>query len=135
MKLHLNTADGQNSISGHGPGFVMVNTVVNEARQTVRLESSAIIMPVQLISPWPLAEPPAVGPGDFALLLALKPEVVLFGCGAAFHFPDARIMAAFSQARIGFDVMDTPAACRTFNILISEGRNVAAALLIADAGL
>jgi uncharacterized protein len=39
-------------------------------------------------------------------------------------------MAAFSQARIGFDVMDTPAACRTYNVLTSEGRIVAAALLI-----
>ena len=60
----------------------------------------------------------------------MKPELVVFGSGATFRFPDARIIAAFSQAHIGFDVMDTPAACRTYNVLMGEGRHVAAALLV-----
>jgi len=122
MKLHLHSPDGQNSISGHGPGFVMVNNT--------RLESAAIVMPDKLISPWRVADPAALVLADFAAVLALKPELVIFGSGASFRFPDPRIMAAFSQARIGFDVMDTPAACRTYNVLTSEGRIVAAALLI-----
>lgn len=122
MKLHLNTSDGQNVISGHGPGFVMVNGS--------RLETPAIVMPDKLIVPWLVSAPPLVDLADFAPVIALKAELVLFGSGSAFRFPDPRIMAAFSQARIGFDVMDTPAACRTYNILMSEGRNVAAALLI-----
>ena len=122
MKLHLHHPEGLNSISAHGPGFVIVNNV--------RLETAAIVMPAKLISPWIVADPAAPSLADFAALLALKPELVVFGSGAAFRFPDPRIMAAFSQARIGFDVMDTPAACRTYNVLSSEGRNVAAALLI-----
>ena len=122
MKLHLHTPDGLNSISAHGPGFVMVNNT--------RLESAAIVMPDKLISPWRVADPAALVLADFAAVLALKPELVIFGSGASFRFPDPRIMAAFSQARIGFDVMDTPAACRTYNVLTSEGRIVAAALLI-----
>ncbi len=130
MKLNLHHPDGQNSISGHGPGFVMVKTTTGEARQTLRLETAAIVMPDKLIFPWQVANPAAVAVEDFATLLDLKPELVVFGSGAAFRFPDARIMAAFSRARIGFDVMDTPAACRTYNVLTSEGRNVAAALLI-----
>ena len=67
---------------------------------------------------------------DFAALLDLKPELVVFGSGAVFRFPERRIMAAFANARIGFEVMDTPAACRTYNVLMSEGRQIAAALLI-----
>jgi uncharacterized protein len=122
MKLHLNSFDGQNSISGHGPGFVMVNST--------RLETAAIVMPDKIISPWAVSDPSAMDIADFAILLELKPELVLFGSGESFRFPHPRIMAAFSQARIGFDVMDTPAACRTYNVLTSEGRIVAAALLI-----
>lgn len=122
MKLHLNTPDGINTISGHGPGFVMVNNS--------RIETASIVMPEQLISPWEVSDPSVVVLADFATVLALKPELVIFGAGKAFRFPDPRIMAAFSQARIGFEVMDTPAACRTYNILSSEGRIVAAALLI-----
>ena len=123
MKLHLNTPDGQNTISAHGPGFVMVNNT--------RHETAVIVMPGKLIAPWRLADPGAVGVDDFTELLALRPEVVIFGSGAAFRFPDPRIMAAFAEVRIGFDVMDTPAACRTYKVLAGEGRNVAAALLVA----
>ena len=126
MKLHLNRPDGLISISGHGNGFVLVN----DTHQTTRLETSAIVMPDKLVSPWLVTDPAAVTLADFAAVLELKPELVIFGSGASFRFPDPRIMAAFSQARIGFDVMDTPAACRTYNVLMSEGRHVAAALLI-----
>jgi uncharacterized protein len=129
MKLHLNTPDSLNSISGHGRGFVMIN----DTRQTTRLETAAIIMPDRLVSPWRVADPSAVNLADFTAVLELKPELVIFGSGTTFRFPDPRIMAAFSQAKIGFDVMDTPAACRTYNVLMSEGRNVAAALLIPAA--
>ena len=122
MKLHLNSADGQNAITGHGDGYVAVN------RQ--QITQSLIVMPAQLISPWIIADPAAVALGDFSALLELGPELVVFGSGRSFRFPDQRIMAAFSQRRIGFEVMDTPAACRTYNVLMGEGRNVAAALLV-----
>jgi uncharacterized protein len=122
MKLHLNSSAGLNTVTGHGAGFVQVN-------QT-RVETHLILMPDQLISPWVIANIGALSLVDFTLLIEMKPELVVFGSGAAFRFPDAQIMAAFSQARIGFEVMDTPAACRTYNVLMGEGRNVAAALLI-----
>jgi uncharacterized protein len=122
MKLHLNTTDGLNTISAHGPGFV----IVNQNRHATAL----IVMPDKLIAPWPAPPIETLGVADFASLMELKPELVVFGCGPSFRFPDARIMAAFSKAKIGFDVMDTPAACRTYNVLMSEGRNVAAALLV-----
>ena len=125
MKLHLNTADGQHAITGHGEGYVAVN------RQ--QITQPLIVMPMQLINPWPLvgttADAGKLTLADFEALLAIGPELVVFGSGRVFRFPDPRIMAAFSQRRIGFEVMDTPAACRTYNVLMSEGRNVAAALL------
>ena len=122
MKLHLNTTDGQNAITGHGDGYVAVN------RQ--QITQSLIVMPAQLINPWLIADPAAVALADFDTLLELGPELVVFGSGRSFRFPDQRIMAAFLQRRIGFEVMDTPAACRTYNVLMGEGRNVAAALLV-----
>ena len=126
MKLNLDTTSGVNAITGHGQGFVAVNGG--------NISSPVIVLADRIICPWQIASPSTVelSPciGDFAELLALKPELVVFGSGAIFRFPDRRIMAVFSQARIGFEVMDTPAACRTYNVLVSEGRRVAAALVI-----
>ncbi len=126
MKLHLNTNAGLNAITGHNEGTVAVNNK--------QISHALIVMPDKLIDPWNIAvkdtETAALTLGDFAVLLELKPELVVFGSGKIFRFPDARIMAAFSHAHIGFEVMDTPAACRTYNVLASEGRNVAAALLV-----
>ena len=123
MKLHLNIADGLNNISAHGPGFVIINQQ--------RHEAAVVVMPDRLIAPWEIGDAAALAPADFEAVLQLKPELVVFGSGAMFRFPDPRIMAMFAKAKTGFDVMDTPAACRTYNVLMNEGRNVAAALLIA----
>jgi uncharacterized protein len=122
MKLHLNTTVGLNAITGHGDCTVAVNNK--------QVNHALIVMPNQIIDPWPINDSAALTLTDFSHVLALKPELVVFGSGKTFRFPDARILAAFSQARIGFEVMDTPAACRTYNVLASEGRNVAAALLV-----
>ena len=122
MKLHLNSATGQNAITGHGPGFVQVN-------QT-RVSSALIVLPDRLLAPWESASAGTLTIADFAVLIELRPELVVFGSGPRFAFPDPSIMAAFSQARIGFEAMDTPAACRTYNVLMGEGRVVAAAMLV-----
>ncbi len=122
MKLHLNTTVGLNAITGHGSSMVAVNNK--------QIDHALIVMPDKVIDPWPIADTSALALADFAHVLALKPELVVFGSGKIFCFPDARILAAFSQARIGFEVMDTAAACRTYNVLASEGRNIAAALLV-----
>ena len=122
MKLHLTSATGQNAITGHGPGFVQVN-------QT-RVCSALIVLPDRLLAPWEIASAGTLTIADFAVLIELRPELVVFGSGPRFAFPDPSIMAAFSQARIGFEAMDTPAACRTYNVLMGEGRVVAAAMLV-----
>ncbi len=122
MKLHLHATAGANTIHAHGEGYVVVNSL--------RIEHPVIVMPDRLIDPWPVSATQQLALNDFTPLIELKPELVIFGSGPVFRFPDPRIMAAFSAAKMGFEVMNTPAACRTYNILMAEGRNVAAALLI-----
>ena len=127
MKLHLDPISGSNAITGHGLGFVTINGN--------NIDHPVIVLPDKIIDPWHITSTPANAKSlcvaDFAAVLALKPELVVFGSGAKFQFPLTTILAAFSTARIGFEVMDTPAACRTYNVLMSEGRQIAAALLIA----
>lgn len=126
MKLHLDPLSGSHTITGHGPGFVVIDGV--------HVSNPVIILPDAIINPWRIASPmhkaTSLCVDDFADIFDRKPELVVFGAGAIFRFPDRRILAAFAEARIGFEVMDTPAACRTYNVLVSEGRRIAAALLI-----
>ena len=69
---------------------------------------------------------------DLDQMLALDPEVVLLGTGAVIHFPEPAITAFFNSRKIGFEVMDTGAACRAFNILMAEDRRVVAALFMIE---
>lgn len=125
MKLHLNRTDSVYAITGHGEGYL----TINQQAYTTAL----IVMADQLIAPWQIASQAELTPTDFAPVLALAPELVVFGSGAVFRFPHASVLATFARAKLGFEVMDTAAACRTFQVLVSEGRRVAAALLVPAA--
>ena len=76
------------------------------------------------------AEPVAQQWRDFARLLDYEPEIVLLGTGDVQRFPHPRLLAPLGEAHVGIEAMDTSAACRTFNILVAEGRRVAAALTV-----
>jgi uncharacterized protein len=69
---------------------------------------------------------------DWEPVFELQPEIVVLGSGSAQRFPDSRLMAAVLARGIGLEVMDTGAACRTYNILVTEDRPVVAALLLHD---
>ena len=118
MKLTLHNPEGQNLITGHSKTEIFINAEPHQA---------PLIVMGHTITPWQFD---AVDAAAFGGLLAMRPELVVFGSGAIFKFPDPRIGVEFAKLGIGFDVMDTPAACRTYNVLLSEGRNVAAALLL-----
>jgi uncharacterized protein len=121
MKLQRTSRDG-NIVTGVGPDWLRVGTVVY--RQSLVL-TWATAMPGWAPRGWEgLAE------SDFAAVAALCPEVVLFGTGAALRFAHPRLTRLLADAGIGVETMDTPAACRTFNILAAEGRRVAAALIV-----
>ena len=122
MKLHLNTSTDLFAITGHGAGFVQVGNT--------RVTTPLIVLSDQLISPWAVSDPMILKLEDFAPLEGHALELVVFGSGTAFRFPHPAIAGHFGAQRTGFEAMDTPAACRTFNVLRSEGRRVAAALIV-----
>ena len=74
----------------------------------------------------------ALDASDFERLRDLRSEVVLLGTGNRQRFPHPRLTRPLSDARIGLEVMDTQAACRTYNILVAESRKVAAALFVEN---
>lgn len=96
----------------------------------LRFSSSVIVLPERIISDWPKRSMDQLQRSDFELLLDLQPDLVLLGTGLEQHFPPAELYTCLTAARIGLEVMTTPAACRTYNILMSEGRRVAAALIL-----
>jgi uncharacterized protein len=123
MKFHLSRAPG-NMFTGHGTDYVRLGVV--EYRVNV------LVTPERVVSGWAAGGFESLSEADFVALAELKPEVVLFGTGASLRFPHPRLMRALTDAGIGVEVMDTPAACRTFNILAAEGRKVAAAVLVGS---
>lgn len=122
MKLHLSGLSEQNMFTGYGSGYVMVNQM--------RYERSLIILPDRIIEDWPAQTFEQLAVAHFEQLLSLQPEIVLLGTGATLRFPHPSLTKILIAAKIGVEVMDTSAACRTYNILTAEGRRVAAALLV-----
>lgn len=122
MKLHLAQTPGQNVVTGYGPGYVSINQV--------RHEEHLLIMPDRFTA-WDVPGFEALSPAHFEHLLAFAPEIVILGTGAKLRFPPAALARPLAAARIGLEVMDSGAACRTYNILMTEGRRVLGAILIA----
>ncbi len=123
MKLQPDRSEAQ-TVTGYGPGWVGVgqekithNVVIGSRGQRV---------------PW-AASFEELGPAHFEALADLGVEVVIFGSGTRIRFPHPAWLAPLAARRIGVETMDTPAACRTYNILAQEGRDVAVALLLDQA--
>ncbi len=123
MKLHADTPTQQNTVTAYGPGFVEINRV--------RHTTNVLVTPDR-VELWPVASFETLKPSDFEGLRDLGSEVVLLGTGSRQRFPHPRLTRPLADARIGLEVMDTQAACRTYNILMAESRKVAAALLVDD---
>lgn len=122
MKLHLNTADGQYMVTAYEPDHIQVNGA--------RFGRSLILFPNRVLPDWPVPAFEQLLAEHFLPLLEHQPEIVLLGTGSRHRFPHPSLYAALLQAGIGVEVMNTGAACRTYNILVAEGRRAAAALII-----
>jgi uncharacterized protein len=122
MKLHL--ADNKNRyvVTGYGTGYLAVNTI--------RYEQPLIITPDQDPEPWPVTHFDALDATAMAALLEKRPEIIVLGTGAAQCFARPAVLRPLIEAGIGLETMNTPAACRTYNILMGEGRRVVAAMLL-----
>jgi len=121
MKLHADMPSPLNTVTAYGPDWIEINRR--------RFEGAVVVMPEGEVAAWSAQRFDALSEADFEGLLALSPELVLLGTGDRQRFPHPRLTAALAAAGIGVDVMSTHAACRTYNILMAEGRRVLAALL------
>jgi len=123
MKFTLDHPATLHVVRGYAPGLIRIGD-----REFAR---SVIVSARTLIDDWRPQRAIDLTAADLEPALALQPEVLLLGSGTRQVFPAPDLLAQLYAARIGFEVMDTGAACRTYNVLLAEGREVAAALIIA----
>jgi len=122
LKIEREQVEGRNTFTGYGEGYVEVNRT--------RHVESLVVSGERVVTDWPAESVDSLTADHLAAIIELKPEIVLLGTGATFVFPKPQILAPLHKAGIGVEVMDTPAACRTYNILLGEGRNVVAAIIV-----
>lgn len=125
MKLQPDRLDVQ-SILGYGPGWVGLGS--NGVAE--KIEHSIVIGSRGEKFDWNCTRFEQLTADHFALLAETQPELVVFGSGSRLRFPPPAFLRILMERRIGVETMDTLAACRTYNILAGEGRNVVTALLI-----
>lgn len=121
MKLHADRAEGVNLIDSYTPQMVSING---------QAWTTSVLLPASgVVQPWNAAAFEELDAGHFEALAALRPELVIFGSGSRLRFAKPAFLRPLIERRIGIETMDTGAACRTYNILVSECRQVTAALL------
>ena len=109
-------------ITGYETDGVEINGLMHK--------QSFILSPMELVNDWQPQTVSELTVDHVATLYALKPEVIILGTGNKQIFPDQEILKFLVQNRIGYEIMGTQAACRTFNIIMSEGRTVVAGMLV-----
>ena len=124
MKLHEQRAPHLNTVTGYGPGYIEINGARHGGN---------LILGATSVQAWGVARFELLRPEDFDPVLSLEPDVVLLGTGLAHRLAPPRLIASLARAGVALEAMDTWAACRTYNILVADGRRVAAAFLQEDA--
>lgn len=121
MQLHPEMDRDGYTIVGHRDGVVQVNGE--------RLGRSFVVAPDRLIRDWPPRQLEELEAEHLAQLVELEPELVLLGVGDRLRFPHPELLRPLLERGIGVEVMDTAAACRTYNLLKGDGRRVVAAMI------
>jgi uncharacterized protein len=124
MKLHAERAEGVNLIHSYTAGAV--------STEGTAWRHSILVPATGPITPWHAASLADLSEAHFEQIAQLKPELVIFGTGAQLRFVSPALLRPLMAARIGIETMDTQAACRTYNILVGEGRKALAALIIGS---
>ena len=124
MDLTQDIADSSFVITGYQTGRVLVNDKP--------YSKSLIVSPERLISAWEITSIRQLDKACFSTILDVQPEIVLVGSDEPGIFPGGEVLAWLAQQKIGLECMNMNAACRTYGILVSEGRRVAAALIFPD---
>jgi len=123
MKLHATSTQQYQTITGYEVDSVDINAV--------RFAHSLLVLPEVAPLAWPVASFESLSAADFALIEAQTPDVVILGTGSRQRFVHPKLLTSLTARRIGVECMDNQAACRTYNILMAEGRKVALALILA----
>jgi uncharacterized protein len=123
MKFSLNPTSQQNIVKAYSPTQLRVGEKV--------LTRSCVVKADQLLEDWRPQHLDELTVDDLEPVLAMQPDILLLGSGARQKFPPPALMESVLKRGIGIEVMDTGAACRTYNVLVSEDRNVVAALFIS----
>lgn len=124
MKLHATSTQQYQTVTGYEDASVDINAV--------RFAHSLLVLPEVPPLAWPVESFDALTESDFDPIEALAPDVVILGTGLRQRFVHPRLLTRLTERRIGVECMDNQAACRTYNILMAEGRKVALALIIAE---
>lgn len=134
MKFTREAVEGQYTIHSYKAGEVILNGLPGDDGQDedgrITLQQSFIVTPSTLIREWSVPTISQLKEADLAPLSGLELEVLLLGTGRTLQFPTPEQLAALVGLGTGYEVMDSAAACRTYNILASEGRQVAAAIIV-----
>jgi uncharacterized protein len=122
VKLQPDPKEALNTVTRYDAQYIEINEI--------RFNQSIIVMPLGAVEAWSVKSFNDLSRHDFSKTIEKKPALVIFGSGQRIRFPAPSLLQDLIQARIGFETMDTQAACRTYNILMSEGRLVLGAFLI-----
>ncbi|UVW27711.1 Mth938-like domain-containing protein [Massilia sp. H6] len=125
MKLHSDDTQQYQTVTGYDASGVEINAK--------RFDYSLIVMPEVPPRAWEVAHFDDLAAEHFERIAADTPDVVVLGTGERQRFVHPRLTASLSAKRIGVECMDSHAACRTYNILMGEGRKVTLALIIDSA--
>jgi uncharacterized protein len=125
MKLHSSSTQQYQTVTGYFDGGVEINQQP--------FDTSLTVMPEVTPRPWPVAAFEDLAETHFEEIARDEPDVVILGTGARQRFVHPRLIASLSARRIGVECMDNQAACRTYNILMGEGRKVTLALILGAA--
>ncbi|MEI2646037.1 MAG: Mth938-like domain-containing protein [Candidatus Competibacter sp.] len=124
MRFNLEIDAHHHFIKSYGPGWVKINET--------EIRHSVVVTAEQLIADWPPQTFADLEEAHFAAVARLEPEIVIVGTGARQHFPPPPQLRPLLARGIGVEIMDTAAACRTYNVIMLEGRRIAAALLMIE---
>lgn len=134
MKFTREQSEGLYTVHAYRHDEVSVNALQGDKERDedgrLVLHRSFIISPQKLLQQWPVMAISQLREEDLTPLHELKPEVLLLGTGRSLQFPAAGQLAYLVGLGVGYEVMDSAAACRTYNILVGEGRQVAAAIIL-----
>jgi uncharacterized protein len=123
MKLQADQPNALNTVTAYGDDYIEINQV--------RHSSAVLVMPQGAVTAWGADRFEDLTSAHFSNLAAFKPELIIFGTGEKQRFAHPKLMADLTAARIGVETMGTQAACRTYNILMAEGRQVLLAAIIS----